>query len=189
MRLTFAVLAGVLANAQTLTKDGLVLCPIKGQQFPTPSKLAQEPIWQAAARSLEKTLEANLTQAPYNETTFSVGVFSTTDEELLLDYHHSDPGVADSRLGAKEVDADSIYRIASISKVLTVYLWLVHDGHRRLSDPIIEHVPQLAAFDDPGVDYPLPNWNDITVGDLMGFLAGMGRDCEYTVLAGTQQFD
>lgn len=169
---------GSLATAQTPTKDGLVLCPIKGQQFPVPSSLAHEPIWQQAAKSLEDTLRTNLTQAPYNETTFSIGVFSTTDEGLLFEYHHSDHSVANSALGAKSVDADSIYRIASVSKVLTIYLWLIRDGDRRLSDPIIEHLPQLAAFDTSELDYALPDWNDITVGDLMMFLAGVGRDCE-----------
>lgn len=181
MRTSLSIIAatlGRLAKAQTPTKDGLVLCPIKGQQFPAPSGLAQEPVWQQAAKSLEDTLRANVTLAPYNETTFSIGVFSTTDDGLLFEYHHSDESVANSKIGAKKVDSDSIYRIASISKLLTIYLWLIRDGDRRLSDPIIEHVPQLATFDTSQSDYALPDWSDITVGDLMSFLAGVGRDCE-----------
>lgn len=183
MRASFVFLAGVFggfSRAQTPTKDGLIICPIKGQQFPVPSGLAHEPIWKKAAIALTNALENNLTQTPYNETTFSVGVFSTTDDELIVEYHHCDKSVSNSKIGAQDVDADSIYRIASISKILTIYLWLIRDGDRRLSDPIIEHIPQLADFDTSQVDYALPDWNEITVGDLMSFLAGAGRDCEST---------
>lgn len=183
MRSRFAFLLGAfggLSKAQTPTKDGLVICPIKGQQFPVPSKLAHKSIWNQAATLLTDVLEKNLKQAPYNETTFSVGVFSTTDEDLLFQYHHSDKSVADSEIGAQDVDADSIYRIASISKILTIYLWLIRDGDRRLNDPIIEHIPQLADVDTSQVDYALPDWSEITVGDLMSFLAGAGRDCKCT---------
>ncbi|CZT14561.1 uncharacterized protein RCC_12046 [Ramularia collo-cygni] len=176
---SFTILVGALGGitrAQTPTRDGLVLCPLKGQQFPVPSGLAQETVWQETAKSLRDTLEANITQTPYNATTFSVGIFSTTDAGLLFEYHHGDQTVVTSKLGANKVDADSIYRIASLSKILTIYLWLIRDGDRRLSDPIIEHIPQLATFDVSQVDYPLPDWSEITVGDLMSFLAGAGRD-------------
>lgn len=169
---------GSLVKSQTPTKDGLVYCPIKGQQFPVPTTLGQERIWQQAAKVITDTLNRNLTQTPYNETTFSIGVFSTTDEGLLYEYHHCDHTVAKSKFGANKANADSIYRIASISKLLTIYLWLIRDGDRRLSDPIIEHIPELATFDASEVEYALPDWNEITVGDLMSFLAGVGRDCE-----------
>lgn len=181
MKGAFATLVGVLGSlskAQTLTKDGMVLCPIKGQQFPVPSGLAQEPIWHEASGTLRNKLQMNMTKTPYNETTFSIGIFSTTDDGLVFDYHHTDHSVVNSTIGTQKADADSIYRIASISKILTIFLWLIRDGDRRLSDPIIEHIPQLANFDTSQVDYALPDWNEITVGDLMSFLAGLGRDCK-----------
>ncbi|SMR45200.1 unnamed protein product [Zymoseptoria tritici ST99CH_3D1] len=179
MRPLLALILTVLLGSTTaavLTKDGKQICPLQGQQFPVPTNLSQDSIFNEALQSLEATLHANISQTPYNETTFSIGVFSANDEDLLWEFHHADELVKNSSLGANDVDADSVYRVASISKILTIYLWLIHDGDRRLNDPIIEYVPELATGDAKGRDYAVPDWSEITVGDLMMYLAGIGRD-------------
>ncbi|KAJ8125979.1 hypothetical protein O1611_g7658 [Lasiodiplodia mahajangana] len=152
------------------------ICPLKGPQFPAPAGLGLEALFRNATSMIEQSIRANLTEAPYNETTFSIGMFSTTDEELLYEFHHTDPTVATSGIGTNEVDADSIYRIASITKILIVYQWLIADGDRKFSSPISDFIPQLLQHGKYQDDYPAPSWDEITVNDLAMFLAGIGRD-------------
>ncbi|KAI0435706.1 beta-lactamase/transpeptidase-like protein [Xylaria telfairii] len=152
------------------------ICPLKGPQFPAPTDLGSETLFRNAVSVIEQSIRANLTQAPYNETTFSIGMFSTTDHELLYEFHYTDPTVSTSKLGANEVDADSIYRIASITKILTIYQWLIADGDRKFNSPISDFIPQLLQYEKHQDDYPAPRWDEITVNDLAMFLAGIGRD-------------
>ncbi|GAP87523.1 putative beta-lactamase transpeptidase-like protein [Rosellinia necatrix] len=152
------------------------ICPLKGQQFPAPTSLSSEALFRDATSVIERAIRANLTAAPYNETTFSIGMFSTTDDGLLYEFHHTDPAVATSRIGANEVDADSVYRIASITKILTLYQWLIADGDQKFNSPISDFIPQLLQYAKDQDDYPAPSWDEITVNDLAMFLAGIGRD-------------
>ncbi|KAI1162095.1 beta-lactamase/transpeptidase-like protein [Nemania serpens] len=152
------------------------ICPLKGPQFPAPTGLGSEALFRDATSVIDAYIRANLTQAPYNETTFSIGMFSTTDDDLIYEFHHTDLTVATSSLGANEVDADSIYRIASITKILTIYQWLIADGDRKFNDPISDFVPQLLHYETRQKDYPAPSWSEITVNDLAMYLAGIGRD-------------
>lgn len=52
--------------------------------------------------------------------TISMGIFSTHDPAAAghLQYHHASAEVAGSSVGLNKVDGDSIYRIASISKLI-----------------------------------------------------------------------
>ncbi|KAI0104163.1 beta-lactamase/transpeptidase-like protein [Nemania sp. FL0031] len=152
------------------------ICPLKGPQFSAPTGLGLEALFRNATSIIEQAILANLTRGPYNETTFSIGMFSTTDDELLYEFHHTDPTVATSSIGTNEVDADSIYRIASITKILTVYQWLIADGDRKFNSPISDFIPQLLQHRKNHDDYPAPSWDEITVNDLAMFLAGIGRD-------------
>lgn len=171
-----ALLCLRITEAQQITAKPTI-CPIQGQQFPAPTGLAQETSFHKATKEIEETINADLTNAPFNETTFSVGMFSTTDDGLLFEYHHTDPAVAHSTVGTNEVDADSIYRVASITKILTIYLWLIKDGDRRFNDPIAEFIPELKQVKEIPQQYVTPDWEEITVGDLAMYLAGAARDC------------
>ncbi|KAJ8105254.1 hypothetical protein ONZ43_g7498 [Nemania bipapillata] len=152
------------------------ICPLKGPQFPAPTGLGSEALFQNATGTIEQSIRAKLAEAPYNETTFSIGMFSTTDDGLLYEFHYTDATVATSSVGTNEVDADSIYRIASITKILTLYQWLIADGDREFNSPISDFIPELLQYANPQHGYPAPSWDEITVNDLAMFLAGIGRD-------------
>ena len=177
MRFHFAPLVAIAVQV-TAAASQKRICPIKGQQYPTPTNLASEKRFQDAVATIEDTIAANLTKAPYNETTFSIGMFSGNDHELLRQYHHTDSSVANSTFGTTKVDANSIFRIGSISKILTLYMWLINDGDKRLNDPITNFIPQLAQDEVQQDDYVAPRWDEITVNDLAMFLAGFARDCK-----------
>lgn len=159
-----------------VTDQSLQICPIQAHQCPAPTALASENVFLDAIKQLEDAIRANLTESPYNGTTFSLGMFSTSDDGLVYEFHHTDPGVANSHKGTTKADADSIYRLASITKILTLYLWLIKDGDRRWNDPITDFIPQLAASDDTEQDYITPDWSEITINDMAMYLAGISRD-------------
>ncbi|KAM3414191.1 hypothetical protein BST61_g10849 [Cercospora zeina] len=168
-----AILATRTAQEQ---QNELKICPIKGQQFPFPTKLSEEAIFKSATRTIEDHFKANLTSSLYNETTFSLGLFSVDESRLIFEYSHTDNTVRNSTQGTRSAESDSIYRIASISKVLTVYLWMINAGDRRWNDPIIQYIPELAQYERVQHDYPVPQWDEITIGDLASYLAGGARE-------------
>lgn len=114
----------------------------------------------------EAFASGNTTHGPLNQNdTYSIQVFSASSEDLLIDYHRRGPAV----LGNRTIDGDSVYRIASTSKLITVYLLLIQAGPAIFSDKVIKHLPELAGA---------AHWDDITVGSLAGYLADITAECE-----------
>src|SRR4029077_11183272 len=70
-------------------------------------------------------------------------------------------------------DADSVFRIASMTKSFTAATILVlrDEGLLRLDDPIAAHVPELAVLRAPTADSPV-----ISVRDLMTMASGLATD-------------
>ena len=111
-------------------------------------------------------------------------MFSTSDSssDPFWQYHYTAPTVANSTAGVHQVDIDSIYRLGSITKLITVYSLLVAAGDGYWQEPVTKYVPELAeiAQGDPaeGIeDITRIRWQDITVGDLANHLSGLPRDC------------
>lgn len=154
-------------------------CPLLGQQYPPPVQLSQEPKFQAVTKAFEAQLDTSLDKFPFKQTTFSIGMFSAS-EDNVWQYHHA--GASLSRQinssCAPTVDGNSIYRIASISKLFTVYLWLITEGDGLFSHSIADYIPELL---DVQADWNslTPSWNNITIGDLAGQMGGLARDCGF----------
>ena len=70
-------------------------------------------------------------------------------------------------------DADSVYRIASMTKsfTATALLLLRDEGRLGLDDPVADHVPALAAWRPPTADSP-----PITIRQLLTMSAGLATD-------------
>ncbi|KAJ4993117.1 hypothetical protein SVAN01_01469 [Stagonosporopsis vannaccii] len=139
------------------------VCPMLGPVFPVPTELPSAVAFQNSLKTLQANIDeafttGNTSYGPINPTdTYSIQIFSTRSEELLLDYHHHGSNV----LGNRTVDGDSIYRIASTSKVITVYLLLLEAGDAVFAEKVTKYLPELAG---------VQNWDDITVGALAGYL-------------------
>lgn len=159
------------------TRSNLHACPLLGQEYPSPIQIKDEATLQAAGRSLDATLNEKVKKAPYKETTFSLGMFSTSDDGLVYQYHHTSNAVANSSYGTNNVDANSVYRIGSVSKLLTMYTWLIQDGDRRFNHPVADYLPQLLKYSADSWNSVTPDWEEITIGDLAGQMAGLARDC------------
>ncbi|KAL6360681.1 hypothetical protein LRP88_06388 [Fusarium phalaenopsidis] len=70
----------------------------------------------------------------------SIGMISLHEDEPILNLHHT-PANLDAR-GVKEVDADTVYRIGSVSKAFTVLAALKLSGVR-MDDAVTKYLPQL----------------------------------------------
>lgn len=153
-------------------------CPLLVRAYPPPAQLFKEPDCQAAVKEIEAYFSKNLTQFPYKDTTFSVSIFSVTEHNLWQWHHPSADLAAKTNTSGKPiVDGDSVYEIGSVSKLLTVYMWLVTQGDRTFSHSIAEYVPELLAL-SPGWNSLTPDWSEITVEDLAGQMGGLARDCK-----------
>lgn len=150
-----------------------ISCPLLGADFPPPTNLASDSFIAAAAQNLTAQLSA-LTNS---STSFSVQFFSAADPSPLFDYHHTAPSVAQSSAGTQVITADSIYRVGSISKLYTVFLFLSEVGDGYFHRPVTEFVWELADADMMRVEGDgRTRWGDITLGALASQMAGIARD-------------
>lgn len=180
--------------------------PLSGPAFPAPSHLHGSGLLQAAIQKFEAYLR-DLTQevAPTSgeqdlkpagavktlkNAAFAVSLFSAREHEdvtLLYEKYHTPP----VDVGVKQVDRDSVFRIASISKVVTVWAFLIAAGDGYFNDPVTKHVPELAELvskrssrtndDDDSIvydDIDEVRWEGVTLGQLASHSAGIARDRE-----------
>lgn len=133
----------------------------------------QETLTLLESKINEAFTSGNTTHGPVNPNdTYSIQIFSTTSEEPLLDYHRRGPAV----LGNRTIDGDSVYRIASTSKLITVYLLLLGAGETIFSEKVTKYIPELE-----GAAY----WDDITIGSLAGYLGDITAECKRPILIGS----
>ena len=66
------------------------------------------------------------------------------------------------------MDADTVYRMGSLTKIFTVYTFLVEAGDIHFDSPITDYVPELAALVNNRSANVIKRvaWEDITIRDL-----------------------
>ncbi len=163
-------------------------CPLLGPDFPAPSSPASSNAIKGAIQTMNDSLKNALVKATIygqldpNTTSFSVNVYSTHEDTSLFTYHYSAPGLAHPSEGVATVDSNTVYRIGSISKLLTVYNFLIAVGDVSFNEPITKYVPELSTYATKNAailetdDIDTFNWVDITVGALASQLSGIVRD-------------
>ena len=130
--------------------------------------------------SIQALLSSNNGAAGFNTTTtsFSVNMLSIHEASSasIFEFHHTASLLNSS--GTRKVAGESIYRIGSVSKTITVLELLILREKVRFEDPVTRWVPELAAIKQTAEnEVEQVIWEDVTVGSLAGFLAGIGRDC------------
>jgi CubicO group peptidase (beta-lactamase class C family) len=144
-------------------------CPPLGPVFPAPKSLANDDVFQNSLARLKSSIEETLstgTGLPGSVSpndTYSIQIFSTKDEKPLLDYHRRGGGV----VGNRTIDGDSVYRIASITKIFTVYLLLLQAGEGIFADPVTKYLPELEAS---------AHWKGVSVGTVASYLSGVAAE-------------
>ena len=182
-----AFVATPLARAQAIPN-----CAFIGPAYPVPTDFLSSDILKEAQRvslnalsTAVKSGNFGIGQIDLNTTSFSVGVFSAESPGLLFEYHYAAPGNNGS-LSSEELDSATIYRIGSITKLLTVYTFIAVLGMDYWEKPITDYVPELAnvTADDP---ISHVNWHEVTLGALAGQLSGIARDCQLAIYPASRE--
>ncbi|KAJ2968712.1 hypothetical protein NUW58_g10161 [Xylaria curta] len=133
--------------------------------------------WENITSSLEDHLTGrarNPALSVLDNITFSLGLFSVHDPEAAgsLQYHHTGPDVRNSSVGVNKVDGNSIYRVASMTKVMSVYAGLLlldpSDWHRPLTDIF----PEIASLPKSDPVHHV-QWDLITPFSLASQISGI----------------
>ncbi|PGG99659.1 hypothetical protein GX51_06214 [Blastomyces parvus] len=145
-------------------------CPLIGPTFPAPRSLSRSSTWKKALNDFESNLKELLRQSDdldANTTSFSINIFSSHEEKLLYEYHHDAPGLKGSIAKGQKLNGDTMYRIASISKAMTVYTFLIEAGYKYFNEPIAKFVPEIQRAiwkEGRNPDNTIvPQWEDITL--------------------------
>ncbi|KAK3497205.1 beta-lactamase/transpeptidase-like protein [Neurospora hispaniola] len=188
----FEITALLLFLLATTCATAAPNCPPLGPVFQKPRNFKSSAAIRAALANLTETFQArdedNSAAVRANITSYSLEVFSISDSDpVIFGWHHTAPAHASSNFtngGAKKTDADTVYRLGSLTKIFTVYTWLVQDGDAKWNEPITKYVPELAKAADKAKDDPVGNvvWGEVTVGSLAGQLSGAVRDYQNTAV-------
>ncbi|KAI1159753.1 beta-lactamase/transpeptidase-like protein [Nemania serpens] len=106
--------------------------------------------------------------------TFSLGLFSIHDPEAAgqLQYHHTGPDVRNSSFGVNKVDGNSIYRLASMTKIMTVYSGLLLLKTSDWDKPLTEIFPEIASLPNNDPVHHI-QWDTITPFSLASQISGI----------------
>lgn len=170
----FLLLASCLSGAHS-TFLGPVYPPPKDL---TSSDSCVAAAWKNMTRTLERSFQGQANSSGLNGMTFSVGSFSTQDPKAeKLQYHHTAPEIINAKNGTHKVDGDSIYRIASVSKLFTVFAGMIELTLEDWETPLSDILPEFAQFLreksdtlDPAFD---TQWDKITPFALASNMGGI----------------
>jgi CubicO group peptidase (beta-lactamase class C family) len=148
--------------------------PLLGPVFVSSLDPTKSQVIAKAQKAFPEVLKAAAQQLQFDRnTTFSINVFSSSSNQSVFNYHYQAPN-----LNSTKIDNDSIYRVGSLSKLLTVYSFLAAAGNDAWNKPVTEFIPELAGVDESKAIDNL-KWSEVTVGALAGHLSGIMRSCKY----------
>jgi hypothetical protein len=156
--------------------------PLLGPDYPAPSNLLNDAQIISAGRNLSKQLDflVNGNSTDFDiSSSFSIQWFTAEINQSLLQYHYTGPSVAQSSDRSHDITEDSIYRVGSISKLYTMYLFLTEAGDQYFARPITDFVPELAQAalnETTSGTTNATQWEDITIGALASQMAGIARN-------------
>ena len=166
-------------------------CPLLGPVYPVPQKIdmaAFQTYTQNFTTALELALsteENSYGQWDNATTSFSISIWSVISNESLYE-RHVEGSQLNGSVTSGTLGNDTIYRIGSISKLLTVYTYLAAVGDKHLDEPVTQFIPELADIDEATSQNSSANpidsyrWSDITLRSLASQLSGLSRDCSWT---------
>lgn len=165
-------------------------CPILGSAYPPVADSSSSPALNAAKVSFRDALTELLASGQIgNSTAFSLQVFGRDDsgDDPIFEYYHT--GLATSSAGNGSISEirsrnatvgpRTLYRIGSISKLISVYAILAKLGGGYWNEPVTKYVSELADAADQGESDAVDHvqWSEVTLGALASHMSGIGRDC------------
>ena len=163
-----------------------VVADLLGPTYPAPTDLSSsdshvKKAWSLLSTAFDESLKKNNTTPGFKDlvragkVTFSTSLFSLRDPAAIdLQYHYTAPQVTSAQYGTNEVNGDSIYRVASISKLITVFTGMLELTDAQWNTPLSEVFPGLASLNKKTGD-PLEEiqWDSITPWTLANQLSGI----------------
>lgn len=153
------------------TLSGAQNCPLHGPAYLAPTDLAS-PAFIAAKARFEEALASH---PKINKTavTFAVEIYSSSSKDAGT--IHRSYNTADAQKGLVDLGPDTVFRIHSISKAITVYTMLSKLGYKYWDEPVTQYIPELAnQMQNPVNDV---NWEEVTLGSLASLMSGISRAC------------
>ncbi|EON95975.1 putative beta-lactamase family protein [Phaeoacremonium minimum UCRPA7] len=171
----------LLLALQVLVCESAPNCPFIGPAFPKPTALASSTSFQAALANLTTTFTARDLDPDTNpnSTSYSLEIFAAYNDKPIWSWYHTAPElIAANTSGVKTVDSNTVYRLGSVTKIFTIYTFLVEAGDVHWNEPVTSFVPELKSMADKAADDPVMNvdWGSITLGGLASQMAGITRD-------------
>jgi hypothetical protein len=117
-----------------------------------------------------------------NASSVSISITSTAQAPAIFSFNFTGSSLNTSAGGTEQVSADTVFRIGSISKLFTVYAFLLHNGLELWQQPITEYVPELrdlSQCSSNSANLDSVRWEEVALGSLTSHMSGIGRDCEY----------
>ncbi|KAK7457402.1 hypothetical protein CaCOL14_001573 [Colletotrichum acutatum] len=172
----------------TSQRADLTNCPLLGPAYPLPN-LHKSQVIKDTRESFTKLInnaistgETELGKINTATASFSISVFSADSDEFLYEYHHQGTELKGTVTGGS-LDSDTLYRIGSVTKLLTVYTILVKLGPTYWNEPITKFIPELA--DAPaGHRAHRVQWSEVTLGGLASHMSGIARNNHFVDLSG-----
>lgn len=159
----------------------LGVCPPPSPTFPLPDYSKHQPILLNVLQKIQNEAESIVADRTYDTTAFSIEV--TSSKQTLWSSFHKARDRDALRPGAEEVNGNSVYRIASITKTFTILGILQQHaaGHLNLDDAIDAYLMDLKGAQSGSI-----RWKDITLRSLASQLSGLPFDCKrgLTILHG-----
>ncbi|KAF4501581.1 Beta-lactamase 2 [Fusarium agapanthi] len=149
-------------------------CPPIGPVLPAPPDPGSHQNVKNAIEAITETIHAY--SSLLHSTAVSVGVTSIHEDKPLLDFHHT-PEKLDPR-GVSKIDADSVYRIGSISKAYTTLAALKLKGVG-MHDPVTKYVPELRKLNKQQSEnnaITTVDWDKVSLQALASHMGGMPAD-------------
>ncbi|KAK4182804.1 beta-lactamase/transpeptidase-like protein [Podospora australis] len=148
-------------------------CPPFGPVLPAPTKPSVDPAVVSAVAAFKQIM--GVVTSTYNYSAVAIGLKSAQDDNYLVNYTYTPPN-RDPR-GAQEVGLDTVFRIASASKIFPV-LALLRAGIS-LDDSVTKYLPQLRDLNKQAREQNsiwAVDWDEITLGALASHVAGIPAD-------------
>lgn len=154
----------VLSLALFLQQGLATYCPPTGELLPRPKVPTGLDL--SDLTSILDGIAEDSSSLGWNSTTTSFSIQATSLDDDFFSYYHTAPQRNGS--GTQEVDGDTPFRIASVTKLFTVLAVLL-EKDMNLDDHIGKYVEELDGLD---------GWKDVTIRHLASQIAAVPRNGE-----------
>jgi len=157
-------------------------CPIFRAYYPPPTIDKSSDVMQSFSKNFTATFDELVRTGKHeiygditpNTTSFSVVLFSTADDSIFFEYHHTAPAAK----AKVNVTMDTVFPVGSLTQLFAVYAWLAKFGDKEWDTPITKFLPELLRPPTTPGKITVP-WSEVTIGALASHMAGIVRDCMY----------